>query len=255
MNSGIYKITCSANGMFYIGSSKHIDKRFRDHRYVLRRGKHQNIVMQRLYDKHGESSFVFEKIIDVPNIADLVKTEQECLNSMKPTINIGREASGGDNLTLHPKRDDIIRRITATTLAKNAKLTPEQRREKFAMCGSSNPNWRGGTSQRFCQCGRRMALSAEKCIKCIDRHGKNNSFYGKEHSREARKRMSKIQIKRYASMTDEERLKKLSGIRVIVVDGKHFCGLSQAAKFLNITIAAVHYRVKSKNFPNTYDGF
>ena len=238
--------------MFYIGSSKHIDKRFKRHRYLLSVGQHQNVVMQRLYDKYGESSFTFEKIIDVPNIEDLLRVEQECLDSMKPTINIGREASGGDNLTKHPQKDDIVRRRTATILAKNSAMTPKEREERFSKYGPSNNNWRGGVSQKFCSCGEKMGRSAMKCMKCHDRSGERNPFYGKKHSKETLKKLTETKIKRHAAMTEEEKFLRNSTMKIVVIDGKEFYGLGPAAKFLGVTIAAVNYRIKSKNFPNTY---
>ena len=60
MNLGIYKITNKVNGKFYIGSSNNIKRRWKYHKSNLRSGTHDNIHMQRSYDKHGEENFSYE---------------------------------------------------------------------------------------------------------------------------------------------------------------------------------------------------
>ena len=59
---GIYKITCVVNNKCYIGQSKSIKKRWYAHKSELRKGTHQNKYLQRLYNKYGEETFVFEVI-------------------------------------------------------------------------------------------------------------------------------------------------------------------------------------------------
>lgn len=62
MISGIYKIINSINNKIYIGSSKNIKNRFRQHLFLLRHNKHFNSHLQSAYNKYGEASFVFEII-------------------------------------------------------------------------------------------------------------------------------------------------------------------------------------------------
>ena len=59
---GIYAIVSAKSGKMYIGQTK--DKngfmgRWKDHRYNLRRNRHNNIYLQRSYNKHGEDNFYF----------------------------------------------------------------------------------------------------------------------------------------------------------------------------------------------------
>ena len=53
---GIYKIECNVNDKkyVYIGKSIDIDKRWHDHIYELKNNKHNNIFMQKLYNKYEE---------------------------------------------------------------------------------------------------------------------------------------------------------------------------------------------------------
>jgi len=57
--SGIYAIKCIANGKVYIGQGANIRVRKNGHFSNLRRGCHKNKHLQRSFNKHGESSFIF----------------------------------------------------------------------------------------------------------------------------------------------------------------------------------------------------
>ena len=56
--------------------------------------------------------------------------------------------------------------------------------------GDKNPNWKGGTSFIYCECGKRIGYGHIHCNKCRPRTKNNNPFYGKQHSAETRKKMS-----------------------------------------------------------------
>jgi group I intron endonuclease len=62
---GVYKITNSHNGKVYIGSSNNIGIRWNKHLSLLRNGKSKQKLMQKDFDRHGESLFsisILEKI-------------------------------------------------------------------------------------------------------------------------------------------------------------------------------------------------
>ena len=63
---GIYIIQNVANGMFYIGGSVDICRRWREHRKTLRNGNHANSYIQKDYDSHGEVMFRFD-ILEICN--------------------------------------------------------------------------------------------------------------------------------------------------------------------------------------------
>ncbi|MGL5329774.1 MAG: GIY-YIG nuclease family protein, partial [Peptostreptococcaceae bacterium] len=60
--SGIYQIRNIDNGKVYIGSSKDVDKRWKQHIYSLNNKSHHSIKLQRAWDKYGQESFSFEII-------------------------------------------------------------------------------------------------------------------------------------------------------------------------------------------------
>ena len=56
---GIYIITSLRNQKVYIGQSKHIEKRWEEHRTALQKNVHQNKHLQRAWNKYGEKNFIF----------------------------------------------------------------------------------------------------------------------------------------------------------------------------------------------------
>lgn len=110
MISGIYKITNLLNGDFYIGSSKNMLRRKDEHFKKLKSNTHQNIILQRAWDKYGEINFIFE-IVEECGV-DLLLDRENVYLSECPKYNIVRVAKGGDTISNNPKRELIIKKIS-----------------------------------------------------------------------------------------------------------------------------------------------
>ena len=81
---GVYKITNTANGKFYVGSSKDIYSRWYQHENSLNEGMHGNPHLQNAWNKYGgKSSFIFE-IIEECNPEQQFEREQFYLNKLNP---------------------------------------------------------------------------------------------------------------------------------------------------------------------------
>jgi len=80
---GIYKIICFSTGKIYIGSTQNLKKRWNEHRRKLRAGNHQNVYLQRAWNKHGENAFVFE-VIELVTPWSLLDREQYWLDTVQP---------------------------------------------------------------------------------------------------------------------------------------------------------------------------
>lgn len=105
MNSGIYKISCSANAKFYIGSAKNFNVRWSNHKSMLKRNCHGNRHLQHTWNKYGEDIFKFD-IIEYCNIDKLIEREQFYIDNLKPTFNIAKVA--GNTLgVLHSKESKL----------------------------------------------------------------------------------------------------------------------------------------------------
>jgi group I intron endonuclease len=58
---GVYKITNTANGKVYIGKTySNIDRRWKEHVFLLNKGKHTNYLLQKDWDALGKDVFVFD---------------------------------------------------------------------------------------------------------------------------------------------------------------------------------------------------
>lgn len=256
---GVYVIKCVSNGRFYVGSSRNIKNRKRTHLKQLRKGKHHNAFLQRVYDKYGEDSFKFSyRLTDTQQEALLL--EQHYLYSHmfnSKCMNIGLHAVCGDNLTRHPERAKIIAKIKATQFANLQAMSIEEKKRLFGRAGSKNGMYgkshsketrakmssiaiaRGGEHLRGIRKseeGRRnMVESARKRV--LDPNYVN-PFKGKTHSEEAKRRMG-----------EANKGKRPANARRIRVGKKKFNTLRECAKALGVADGTICYRIGSVNFP------
>lgn len=82
--SGIYRITCTTTGMFYIGSAVNLQRRRHYHFSELQRNIHKNPKMQHAFSKYGKDSFTFEvlEFVLIPEM--LTAREQYWFAKLKP---------------------------------------------------------------------------------------------------------------------------------------------------------------------------
>ena len=79
--SGVYSITCTANGWIYIGSSVSIRQRWSTHRSWLQNGTHNVPQMQADWDEHGEAAFQFSLLADEQDKEYRLKVEQQFIDA------------------------------------------------------------------------------------------------------------------------------------------------------------------------------
>lgn len=92
MKSGIYRITHTATGMGYIGSTGDRKKRWTEHLRRLRVGNHHARRLQYAWNKHGEAAFVFEVLELVDDLAKLIEREQAWIDQLQ-ACKLGYNAS------------------------------------------------------------------------------------------------------------------------------------------------------------------
>ena len=83
---GIYKITNTITGDFYIGSSKNVKQRWRDHKKPSTWNDNPNNPMYVDMRKYGVDKFVFEILAEVEE-DKLKETEQKFIETLQPTYN------------------------------------------------------------------------------------------------------------------------------------------------------------------------
>ena len=84
--SGVYKITNTITGDCYIGSSKNVKRRWREHKCPSKWKQYPNNQMYIDMKKYGVDKFEMQIIAEVE--ADKLKeTEQQFIETLKPTYN------------------------------------------------------------------------------------------------------------------------------------------------------------------------
>lgn len=87
-NCGVYVILNTENENIYIGSSRNIKNRFREHKNNLRNNKHCNSHLQNAWNKYGEKAFSFYIIEHHVCIENIVKRENKLIKLFNPAYNI-----------------------------------------------------------------------------------------------------------------------------------------------------------------------
>lgn len=116
--SGIYKITCLPTGKVYIGSAVNLRQRWTDHRKTLRGNRHQNIHLQRAWNKYGEQSFGFEIVELVMFAEDLIGREQHWIDvtrACEEGFNIAPTAGSQLGMRYGPEYGDKVRERLSET--------------------------------------------------------------------------------------------------------------------------------------------
>lgn len=247
---GIYRIVNIKNGKFYLGSSKNIKKRWYQHKSHLRGNTHHSIHLQRAWNKYGEESFKFEIMYETKNLQE---EEQKLLDELKPWdpsigYNVSKYQSGGDLISYHPNIEEIKQKKREkgkdwwNSLTKEEKKEYSQRYER-----ESNPNWQGGKTYFVCpKCGKETRttsnVSRKTCYTCRVRTGKYNPFYGRTHSEETKKKLSKIHSER-GNSTNVQKIQ-------VEVGGVIYSSMSVAAKELGCAVATIRNRIENPKFPD-----
>ena len=84
--SAVYKITNTVTGDFYIGSSKDIKRRWKEHKKPSVWKKYPNSQLYQDMQEYGKDKFVFE-VIEEAEIGQLKEKEQQFIEILKPTYN------------------------------------------------------------------------------------------------------------------------------------------------------------------------
>lgn len=200
MTAGIYHIVNKVNGKKYIGSSIEIEKRWAHHKSQLSRGIHHNIHLQRAFDKYGEENFEFRIAGEtLPEMAVYVEDyilrhlgdkfeyniapraqNREVSEETKKKISENHANQFGENNPMYGKSltDEHKRKISQS---KTGKKLSEEHKQVISQTLSDRE------------------FSDETITKMSEsKLGEDNPFFGKTHTEESRKKMSK-------SWTEERR--------------------------------------------------
>lgn len=260
MRTGVYKFTCVPTGRFYIGSAQDVRRRKQRHLSSLRHNNHHNVFFQRVFNKYGEENFVFQ-IMLTDTLEEARELEQHLLDKhllKSKCMNIGAGATGGDNLSNHPDRAKIIKKIkkSLNTLIEN--FSDEERLARWSRPGSENGMY-GKTHtesarKKISQANKGMSWtkgipkSEEHCRKLSEhaktRTAERNPFYGKKHTKALKKHLSKVAKERVAAGILP------SNTLQVKVGKRKFRSAAFAAKEIGCAAATILNRVRSDKFPD-----
>lgn len=260
MIQGIYYIKHINSERKYVGSSNNVEKRLTQHKRHLINNSHHNIQLQRAVNKYGIDQFEFYLFIETQSYSkkELLNYEQTFIDANINGYNMA-PANGGDILSNHPYKDAIRKQIKHTHAVTISKLTLEERKLKFGKSGSDNHNWKdGGITKKICTyCNlNKIAVNSNACGDCRIRSGRGNSFYGKHHSDETKKKLSDANSGDNSWIKDiaPAKLSYTKRYQIIYPSGeiKEVAGLKIIANEFNVSIENVHatiQRIKLGNIP------
>ena len=245
----IYKIKNNINDKVYIGSTKDFEKRKSKHLNELKNNKHHSIYFQRFYNKYIDKiELDFEILLTNLSKEEVTIKEEELIHQYyENSFNVSKCSTGGDLISYHPKKDEIVNKIKNTLKYKH-----ENNLIKMpVMKGEDNHNYKSGEYIKVIStcpnCGsQKETLNKYKdhlCKSCFasTRTGEKNSFYGKSFSEESKKKLSDS-IKQYyqenGSITSKE----------VYAYGVLYNSMKDAAKALNISGGTMTSRVNSNNW-------
>jgi group I intron endonuclease len=81
--AAIYIIRNNVNNKIYVGSTNDLNRRLRNHKFLLEAGKHHSKHLQNAYNKYGKENFLFEVYKKV-NENELLIEEQKVLDYLRP---------------------------------------------------------------------------------------------------------------------------------------------------------------------------
>lgn len=264
MKNIVYKIINLNDGKFYVGSTTNFKNRKAQHFRTLKNGTHHCIFLQRAYNKHKEHSFSIEVVETFDREEECREFEQKFLDEHYDSLyNTSKNSSGGDLISYHPDKERICAQISETLKTKISFLTELERKDRFANIGCKNGMYGKNHSDKTKSLISKIILSRNSILpnklkgktfediygeevakikrenlskKAKTRTGDKNSFYGKKHSEETRKRMS-----------EKAKNRKTFYSKKVCVNGKIYNSCKQASEDLNISSSLLCHRIRSDN--------
>jgi group I intron endonuclease len=210
--SGIYKITNKVNGKIYIGSTKNIKRRWKNHLNYLRRNAHPNNYLQNAWNKYGEENFEFE-IIEFVEEEKLLEREQYWIDKLNAT-----DKKIGYNIALFAGSPMKGRKHTEETLNKVSKASrywhiKNKGTEKYNSYLQKLSNSLKG---HIVSNETRQKISKANKGKLV---GERNPFFGKRHDKDT---IIKLSLNR-SKLT----VKQIKEVKILLNEGEKVTYLAE----------------------------
>jgi group I intron endonuclease len=185
VDCGVYQIRNTVNDKRYIGSTKHLSGRRKEHFRKLEQNNHENRHLQRSFNKYGKENFQFSVIVKCDKIR-LEEYEQYWMDR----LDICNDEEG---YNIRPKAD----------FSEHSQET----KDRLSKCFSGIAPFEGEDHWNY---GNKTPKKVKaKISKSVS--GKNNPFYGKSHSEETKEKLSK------QKQGENNKNSKLTAIQVVAL--------------------------------------
>jgi group I intron endonuclease len=207
MKSGIYLIQCLLNGKSYIGQSINVDSRIKDHKYKLLNNKHNNIYLQRAWNKYGHNNFSFSKCIDCDkeHLDNYEKFYIKLFNSLEYGYNLEDGGNLNKNISEKSKEKMSIAKLGKPSSRKGIKASDELKL-KLSIAHKGIPNKRKGikTNKPAWNSGKKgLQISSRQIkVKVIDTF--ENKYIGTFNSIMDFQKTKNYKSKNYTKLSETE---------------------------------------------------
>lgn len=200
MVSGVYQLTFPG-GKAYIGSSKNVSVRWKEHRWLLSKGKHYNKHLQHSYDKFGT---YYESLLCEQPEEDLIFLEQALIDFYCPALNLSRIAG---KVEMTPEV-----RAKMSAAKKGKPLRPEHaakiRAASIGRKWSAESRARGSAAQK----GKRLTEVQRQVISASKKGNKN--CVGRKYSSETIEKMRASSRARWDRPEEREKARAAARKRI-----------------------------------------
>ena len=94
----IYEIKNTATGFRYIGCSKNLERRWKEHKRDLMQNKHHCIHLQRAWNKYQDLAFEWKVILECPSEELMFLEEKRLIEQEQDLYNVAQGGLGGDRI-------------------------------------------------------------------------------------------------------------------------------------------------------------
>lgn len=243
---GIYMIYNVLANKYYVGSSVDIDRRLAGHFAKLRKGVHDNVHLQRAFNRDGEGAFVCGFLEEVEHRNDLTKAEQVWIDSIGdynickvagntlgwvPTEDTRakmRAAQSGENNPMFGKKRPEIAELMSK-VHKGRRLTEEHKAKMSAALKGNRGCWddpekaakvreaarRGRTGKPHDAEARRKMSEKARGRKLTAEHKRKIAEKSalQRHSEETKKKIGDLKRGKKLGLSEEERQRRADQVR------------------------------------------
>lgn len=193
--AGVYKITNTVNGKVYVGSSLNLHKRGNQHFNALRKGIHYNPKLQRAFNKHGESSFVYEILEVCSSDAEMLMAREQhhidTLMSVDRGYNVLPKAYSNSG---HKYSEEAKKKISNALMGHGM---PEHVKEKLLLANKGSKHSEEH-KKKISDAMKGREFSEQHHQRLSESQKGNKKWLGKKHSEQTILKMREAQRLRFA---------------------------------------------------------